>query len=64
MEAWRPGVEGNEAGFKAWMAKVDAVVSARSGLSADDLPDCCYRDWYDDGVKPAAAAARAIRMAD
>lgn len=49
--------------FEDWMAEVDAVVSNRCGLSADDLPDCCYRDWFEDGVSPRAAASMAISEA-
>ena len=48
--------------FDAWMRKGDAVVS-RQGLSVHDLPDVSYRDWFDDGMSPARAAAKAIRMA-
>lgn len=49
--------------FKAWMRAVDQKISLKVGLSADDLPDVCYRDWFDDGLSPAKAAARAIRSA-
>lgn len=34
-----------------------------SPLSHDDLPDCCYRYWFDDGVRPRQAAARAVKAA-
>ncbi len=50
--------------FEHWLAKVDAAVEARTGMSLSDLPDCCFRDWYDDGVTPSAAAARVIRNAN
>ncbi len=46
------------------MAQVNACVDAICGMTADDLPDVCYRDWYDDGVKPSSAARRAIRSAN
>lgn len=49
--------------FEQWLNKVDAAVESRTGLSRDDLPDCPYRDWYDDGVSPSAAASRAIKAA-
>lgn len=48
--------------FRAWFAKVDAAVAAKVGIGVLDLPDYPYRDWYDDGVTPAAAAARAVRL--
>lgn len=57
------GGSGKADGFKAWMAKVDAAVAAKCGLSASDLPDVCYRDWYEDGVTPKSAAARAVKAA-
>ena len=49
--------------FEDWMRAVDRAVSSKIGLSVYDLPDCCYRDWYDDGVRPASAASRAIKNA-
>ena len=49
--------------FEEWKEAVDEEVFARTGLSADDLPDVCYRDWYDDDVSPASAARRALRSA-
>ena len=53
----------NGTGFDAWMSKVFAMIEATYGLSSDDLPDVCYSDWYEDGVKPATAAKRALRNA-
>jgi hypothetical protein len=49
--------------FDDWMSAVNAAVERLAGLSADDLPDVCYRDWYDDDVSPVSAARRAIRSA-
>jgi len=49
--------------FAAWKMAVNAEIGRRAGLSADDLPDCCYRDWYEDGVSPKSAAGRALREA-
>ena len=48
----------------AWMKAVDAIVSARYGLSVYDLPDCCYADWHEDGYTPAQAARKAVRSAN
>jgi hypothetical protein len=53
----------DEQGFDAWYAKVDAAVQAKTGLSVDDLPDCCYRDWWEDGMTAGQAARAAIRSA-
>ena len=45
------------------MKEVDDALDLNYGLTADGLPDVCYRDWYDDGVSPKRAAARAVRSA-
>lgn len=50
--------------FEAWMVKVNKLVSDRVGLTTDDLPDCPYADWHQDGMTPKGAASKAIRMAD
>lgn len=49
--------------FDQWMQVVNRLVEAGIGLSTDDLPDMPYRDWYDDGMKTARAAARAVNGA-
>jgi hypothetical protein len=49
--------------FDEWMREVDRAIARKAGLSALDLPDVPYRDWYEDGVRPASAAAKAIRNA-
>lgn len=49
--------------FEQWMAAVNRAVERTAGLSADDLPDCAYRDWYDLGTTPERAARKAIRNA-
>ena len=49
--------------FDSWLVAVDDAVQAYCGLGRDDLPDCCYRDWYDDGYSPQRAAKAAIRRA-
>lgn len=51
-------------GFDDWMAQVDKVIEAVYGLSVNDLPDCPFADWYEDGITPVSAAGRAIAMAD
>lgn len=42
--------------FDVWMQKVDALLSAKTGMSSADLPDYCYRDEFDGGATPAQAA--------
>lgn len=46
--------------FDTWMRKVNGCVAERCGLSADDLPDKPYRDWYDSGMTPQDAAVEVI----
>lgn len=46
--------------FEEWMNQVDIYLDATVGLTHNDLADCCYRDWYDDGVSPKVAAKRAL----
>jgi hypothetical protein len=53
----------NEAKFRDWLRKVDAVVRAKTGMSYDDLPDYCYADRYEEGARPATVANEAIRAA-
>ena len=50
--------------FKLWLANVDACCARICGLSIHDLPDCCFMDWFEDGVTPTSAARRAIRNAN
>ena len=49
--------------FEMWLTEVDQVVEDRVGMSVHDLPDCPFRDWYDDGMKAATAAGKAIKNA-
>ncbi len=52
-----------EAGFIQWMRQVDKHVGQAIWMSANDLPDQPYRDWYDDNVSPQRAAKMAIKNA-
>ena len=52
----------DERSFEAWMVAVDKLVGYR-GLSVYDLSDYCYRDWYDNRVRPIRAANRALKNA-
>ena len=49
-----------EAKFAAFMAKVDAAIEKRCGLSSSDLADIDYRGMFEDGASPASAARAAI----
>lgn len=41
--------------FDSWISRVDRIISAATGLTHDDLPDACWRDWFDDGLTPKEA---------
>jgi hypothetical protein len=49
--------------FDAWMAKVNALIVKKTGVDADDLPDFCYLDEFEDGATPAQAAKAAVQAA-
>jgi hypothetical protein len=49
----------NKISFEAWLEQIDRILPCHH----DDLPDVCYRDWYDDGVSPSQAAKRALKNA-
>jgi hypothetical protein len=49
--------------FQQWMKNVDLIIQRKTGLSAYDLPDYCYRDAYEDDIAPLTAANRAIKAA-
>ena len=50
--------------FEDWMERVNAALEGVCGLSSEDLADCCYRDWYDDGTTPGDAAIMALEEND
>ena len=50
--------------FKLWMRSVDMVLEGITGLCSLDLPDWSYRDSFDGGDSPRAAAKGALRAAD
>ena len=49
--------------FEDWMNEVNQAVERIAGMSSDDLPDVCYRDMYEDNMRPATAARHALRNA-
>ena len=49
--------------FESWMKNVDQIITATIGLSALDLPDVCYADWFENGMSAKAAARKAIKNA-
>ena len=55
---------GIDQSFEVWMKEADRLCGASTGMSLYDLPDCCYRDWYDDGMTPKQAVRMALRSAN
>lgn len=49
--------------FRHWMARVEQWRYRAAGISVYDLPDCDYRTWYDERLRPIRAANRALRRA-
>ena len=49
--------------FDEWMKRCDMILMRTRGMSVHDLPDCTYRDWYDDRVKPIFAVNKALSEA-
>ncbi len=49
--------------FEEWMQRIDRVVTRAVGLSIHDLPDCTFRDWYEERMRPVWAADAALRRA-
>lgn len=48
--------------FESWLDAVNQVLDV-IGLSIDDLPDCPYHDWFEDGMTAKRAAKEAIKLA-
>lgn len=46
--------------FEEWTKQRDRLCIAIFGLSADDLPDCTWYDYYESQLSPAEAIECAI----
>jgi hypothetical protein len=42
--------------FDEWKRRINAICWKRYGVDIDDLPDCPFMDWYEDGCTPSDAA--------
>ena len=42
--------------FDGWMRNVNKAIESICGLTADDLADCPFADWFEDGIEPNEAA--------
>ena len=49
--------------FTLWMKDVNRFILKETGVGADDLPDYCYRDDWEDGMTAKRVAKRAIKAA-
>lgn len=47
--------------FEEWMLLVDVACHKIAGCSIHDLGDCCFDDWFEEGISPTSAASRAIK---
>ena len=53
----------NQGSFEAWMRHVDAYIADNlGGLTSEDLPDCRYGEWHQNGVAATVAGKRAMRL--
>lgn len=46
--------------FTAWLKRVDALCIRRVGVSILDLPDACWADMFEDGLRPGQALASVL----
>lgn len=46
--------------FDEWMKLVDKEIDRIVSLSSGDLADQTYRDWFNDGYTPEAAAEECL----
>lgn len=50
--------------FEKWFEEANVACLEKCGMSLEDLPDCPFYDWYEDGKSPKVAANKAIKMID
>lgn len=48
--------------FDVWMKAVNQQLILICGMSSDDLADCPYSDWWEDGMSVKGAARKAIKF--
>jgi hypothetical protein len=47
--------------FGDWMIAIDGHLEKAVGFTSSDLADCCYYDWWEDGITPRQAAKLALQ---
>jgi len=50
----------NRERFNAWLHEVDKHMMRIAGVTHDDIADCLWADWFQDGVDPLEAAKDAL----
>ena len=49
--------------FEKWFELVDNETFELCGVSIHELPECSFRDWFEDGMSAADAAYKAAQYA-
>ena len=49
--------------YQEWKKAINDYLWEEWGVTADDLPDCPYRNWYEEDVPATEAAMVAVRNA-
>ena len=60
LSASRQEVRVSKSSYEAWFRKVDQAIQRLAGVSALDLSDQPYWDWWEEGMTPTAAARSAL----
>lgn len=55
----KPEIPGSVKTLEGWMNRVDEICKAKFEVSVYDLADFSYKDWFESGMKPYAAAMKA-----
>lgn len=47
--------------FEQWMSRINKRLELSLGITADDLPDMCYTDMYEDGATVSEVVAEVLQ---
>lgn len=47
--------------FEAWMHAVNSRLEATVGITADEMGDCPYDQWWQSGMNAIVAARKAVK---
>ena len=64
----KPGVpyymdEDDRPTFNKWMERIDNLFWRFVGLSAHDMPDCPFMDWYEERIQPVFVVNHVLEFA-